>query len=73
MYTKVKGDSKEGLSIKVEVSSPNAMTHKAFHNAFAAAEYLMKHCTPDERLALLYPYCKGCGTDVLPCHCQNDE
>lgn len=61
------------FEVKVQVSSVNKMVNKPFDNAREASEFLLKYCTPEERLTLFSAYCRGCGTDILPCHCQNDE
>jgi hypothetical protein len=66
-------EDQKGLMIQVTVSSPNTMTHKPFNNAKDAVQFLLKHCTEDERLELFGEYCRGCGTDRLPCYCQNDD
>jgi hypothetical protein len=63
----------EKVFVKIEVSSPNKLLHKPFNNAFEAVEYLLIYCTSEERISLFSNYCKGCGTDKLPCHCENDE
>jgi len=62
-----------GLTIQVTVSSPNTLIHKPFISAKEACEFLLKHCTPEERITLFGDYCKYCGTDSLPCHCENDD
>lgn len=63
----------KGFTVKVEVDSPNTLTHKPFSNAFEAVKYLLKYCTPEERLELFGDYCKACGTDDPRCQCDNDE
>jgi hypothetical protein len=29
--------------------------------------------TSEQRLELFSNYCKFCGSDILPCHCHNDD
>ena len=59
--------------VKIEINTPNTQTLKNFNTAFEAIEYLLEHCTPDERIDLFSDYCKWCGTDKLPCYCNRDE
>jgi len=61
------------VSIIIKIDTSNAQTNKAFTSVFDAIEYLLGQCTEDERLDLFSDYCKYCGTDKLPCHCNNDE
>jgi hypothetical protein len=59
--------------ISVKLDTPNTQTIKNFKTVFDAVEYLLGHCTPDERLDLFSDYCKWCGTDQLPCYCNRDD
>ena len=59
--------------ITVKLDTENTQTNKVFKTVFDAIEYLLIHCTPEERLDLFSDYCKHCGTDKLPCYCNRDE
>lgn len=39
--------------------------------AFAVA--LMRLISPEQRLEVMSDYCRYCGTDKVPCHCENDD
>jgi hypothetical protein len=60
-------------SIIIKIDTENTQTNKVYTTVFDAIEYLLSHCTPDERLDLFSDYCKWCGTDKLPCYCNRDE
>jgi len=60
-------------TVIVKIDTANAQQNKAFDSVFDAVEHMLTQCTPDERLELFEDYCKYCGTDKLPCHCNNDE
>lgn len=34
---------------------------------------LILQLSEQDRLDVLSYFCKGCGTEKLPCHCMNDE
>jgi hypothetical protein len=61
------------ISIEIELNTPNSQTLKPFDNSFDAVKYLLKHCTPEERVNLFSDYCKHCGSDDPKCQCWNDE
>lgn len=63
----------EKASISIKIDTPNKQVNKVFSTVFDAIEYLLIHCTPDERMDLFSDYCKWCGTDKLPCYCNRDE
>lgn len=39
----------------------------------ADVQRMMSALTQEERMEVMSKYCAGCGTDKLPCHCQNDD
>jgi len=41
--------------------------------AMQAVQALLPLMTAEERMEVFSDYCRGCGTDELPCHCQNDD
>ena len=61
------------VSIIIKIDTPSAQVNKVYTTVFDAIEYLLAQCTEDERLDLFSDYCKYCGTDKLPCYCNNDE
>ena len=60
-------------SIIVKIDTENTQKNLVFTTVFDAIEYLLIHCTAEERLDLFSDYCKYCGTDKLPCYCNRDE
>ena len=37
------------------------------------AQVVLSNLTPEQRVEAMAAFCRHCGTDVLPCHCMNDE
>jgi hypothetical protein len=59
--------------VSIIIDTHNTQTIKNFNDINKAIKHLLTLCTEEERLEVFGEYCKWCGTDKLPCHCNNDE